>query len=245
MMMTVHEVSRLAGVSIRTLQYYDRIGLLRPTGYTGAGYRLYDDTNLERLQQILLFRELEFSLKEIGSILDSPDFDRNRALDQQIELLRLKREHIDNLMSFALGIKTLGVRQMDFKAFDRSRLDEYARQAKEQYGATPEYREFEERAGKQTEEEKALLADRFMLLFREAGTLRGSDPASPEAQDLVKRIQAFITENMYTCSKQILKGLGSLYSGGGDFTRNIDACGGEGTGDFVDRAIQVYCGREE
>ena len=86
-MKTVHEVSRLTGVSIRTLQYYDRIGLLHPAEYTGAGYRLYDDTALEALQQILLFRELEFPLKDIQRIIRSPSFDRQKALDQQIALL--------------------------------------------------------------------------------------------------------------------------------------------------------------
>lgn len=140
-MMTVNEVSKLAGVSIRTLQYYDKIGLLHPTGYTDAGYRLYDDADLERLQHILLFRELEFPLKDIKMIVNSPDFDRSKALEQQIELLRLKKEHIENLMNFALGIKLLGVKHMDFKAFDRSKLDEYSRQAKELYGNTPEYKE--------------------------------------------------------------------------------------------------------
>ena len=119
-MMTVNEVSKLAGVSIRTLQYYDKIGLLHPTGYTDAGYRLYDDADLERLQHILLFRELEFPLKDIKMIVNSPDFDRSKALEQQIELLKLKKEHIENLMNFALGIKLLGVKHMDFKAFDRS-----------------------------------------------------------------------------------------------------------------------------
>lgn len=81
MMMTVNEVSKLAGVSIRTLQYYDKIGLLHPTGYTDAGYRLYDDADLERLQHILLFRELEFPLKDIKMIVNSPDFDRSKAFD--------------------------------------------------------------------------------------------------------------------------------------------------------------------
>ena len=90
-MMTVHAVSKLTGVSIRALQYYDEIGLLPPTRYTEAGYRLYDDAALERLQQILLFRELEFPLKEIKRILENPAFDRSKALEQQIELLTLKR----------------------------------------------------------------------------------------------------------------------------------------------------------
>ena len=244
-MMTIHEVSKLAGVSIRTLQYYDKIGLLHPTGYTDAGYRLYDDADLERLQHILLFRELEFPLKDIKAIINSPDFDRSKALEQQIKLLQLKKEHIENLINFALGIKMMGVRNMDFKGCDRSKLDEYSRQAKELYGNTPEYKEMEEKQKNRTKEEDNILADRFMLLFKEAGEMRNTDPASPEAQDLVKRIQAYITENMYTCSNKILRGLGKMYSGGGDFTKNIDEYGGEGTAEFVDNAIQIYCDKAE
>ena len=93
-MRTVHEVSKLTGVSIRTLQYYDKIGLLSPAERTEAGYRLYDDAALERLGQILLFRELEFPLAEIRDILDAPDFDRDLALRQQIDLLTLKKERL-------------------------------------------------------------------------------------------------------------------------------------------------------
>ena len=103
--MTVNEVSKLTGVSIRTLQYYDNIGLLKPAEYTESGYRLYDDTALETLQQILLFRELEFPLKEIKTIIMSSDFDKEKALNQQIELLTLKKEHLENLISFARGLK--------------------------------------------------------------------------------------------------------------------------------------------
>ena len=239
-MMTVHEVSKLAGVSIRTLQYYDKIGLLHPTGYTDAGYRLYDDADLERLQQILLYRELEFPLKDIREIMSCPEFDRSKALEQQIELLTLKKEHLDHLIKFALGIKMLGVKHMDFSAFDKSKLDEYARQAKEQWGNTSEYKEFAEKSKNRTDKENKLLVDCFMLLFKEAGEMRDTDPASPEAQDLVKRIQDYITENMYSCSNQILSALGKMYSGGGDFTKNIDEVGGEGTGEFVDQAIQIY-----
>ena len=79
-MWTVHEASELSGVSIRTLQYYDNIGLLPPTQYSPSGYRLYDDTAMERLQQILLFKELQFPLHEIQKILDAPDFDRDLSL---------------------------------------------------------------------------------------------------------------------------------------------------------------------
>lgn len=132
-MMTVNEVSKLTGVSIRTLQYYDTIGLLKPIEYTESGYRLYDDTSLERLQQILLFKELEFPLKEIKKIIDAPNFDRNKALEQQIELLTMKKEHLENLISFARGIKGIGVKYMDFKVFDTTKIDEYSKRAKEQW----------------------------------------------------------------------------------------------------------------
>ena len=125
-MMTVNEVSKLTGVSIRTLQYYDKIGLLKPTGYTESGYRLYDDTALEMLQQILLFKELEFPLKEIKEIISRPDFDRNKALKQQIKLLTMKKEHLENLIDFARGIQFIGVKTMDFSVFDTKKIDEYA-----------------------------------------------------------------------------------------------------------------------
>ena len=101
----------------------------------------------------------------------------------------------------------------------------------------------QEKTKGRTKEEDNLLADRFMLLFKEAGEIKDTDPASAEAQDIVKRIQDFITENLYTCSDRILSGLGKMYSGDGDFTKNIDECGGGGTAEFVDKAIQIYCGK--
>ena len=237
-MRTVNEVSKLAGVSIRTLQYYDKIGLLNPTGYTDAGYRLYDDTDLERLQHILLFRELEFPLKDIKEIMGSPDFDRNKAIKQQIELLKLKRDHLNDLIKFAEGIKQTGVNNMDFKAFDKTKLDEYSRRAKEEWGSTPEYKEYEM---KSKNIDSKLMTERFMLLFKEAGDMKTEDPNSKAAQDLVKRIQQFITDNMYNCTKDILKGLGQMYNAGGEFTENIDAAGGKGTAKFVSEAIAIYC----
>lgn len=104
-MNTVKEVSRLTGVSVRTLHYYDAISLLKPSRVTEAGYRLYDDTALRRLQTILLFRELQFPLKEIREILGSPGFDPMEALQQQIHLLELQRRHLDKLISHARQIQ--------------------------------------------------------------------------------------------------------------------------------------------
>lgn len=241
-MKTVHEVSGLAGVSIRTLQYYDRIGLLRPADRTESGYRLYDDTDLEKLQQILLFRELEFPLKDIKRIMDNPDFDRARALEQQIALLTLKKEHLENLIELARGIKETGENTMDFSAFDTRRMDEYAAQAKEAWGNTPEYGEYEQKAKKRSQEEEKNLGIRLMDIFREFGEIKEKDPSSLEAQELVRRLQEFITRHYYTCSDEILSGLGKMYAEGGEFTMNIDKAGGAGTAEFVNHAIQARCG---
>lgn len=241
-MMTIREVSKLAGVSVRTLQYYDKIGLLHPSKYSDTGYRLYEDTDLERLQQILLFRELEFPLKDIREIMESPDFDRNKALDQQITLLKLKKDHLENLISLAEGIKLLGVKYMDFSAFDRSKLDEYAAQAKAAWGNSPAYKEYAEKSKNRTPEEDQILGEQCMMIFREFGEIKDTDPSSEAARALVIKLQSFFTEHFYQCTDQILSGLGRMYAGGGEFTKNIDEYAGEGTAVFVNEAIQAYCG---
>ena len=241
-MMTVHEVSILTGVSIRTLQYYDRIGLLHPAEYTDAGYRLYDDAALETLQQILLFRELEFPLKDIQRIIQNPSFDRQKALDQQITLLELKKEHLDNLIILAREIKATGVKtKMDFSAFDTKKMDEYAEKAKKAWGDTPAYQEYEQKTKGRSKAEIMEVSRQMMDIFAEFGAVRNGDPASPGAQTLVRKLQDFISAHYYTCTNQILSGLGQMYAAGGEMSGNIDSCGGEGTAAFAGRAIEVFC----
>lgn len=240
-MMTVHEVSQISGVSIRALHHYDKIGLLPATEVTDAGYRMYDDTALERLQQILLFKELQFTLKEIKAILDSPDFDRGRVLEQQIQLLELRKEHLQNLIDLARGIKMIGVKHMSFEAFDTRKLDEYARQAKASWGQTDAYKEYEKKSVGRSKEEQYVLNVQMMEIFSEFGKIKEQDPEGEAAVGLAKRLQEFITEHFYTCTDKILLGLGAMYAGGGDLTVNIDKIGGTGTAEFADKAIQAYC----
>ncbi len=240
-MRTVKEVSKLTGVSVRTLHYYDSIGLLRPTQTTESGYRLYDDTALERLQSILLFRELQFPLKEIKTILDSPSFDRNRALEQQIELLRLRKEHIENLIDLARGIQMIGVKPLDFSAFDTRKIDDYAAQAKAMWGTTPAYREFEQKSKNRSRETERHLNEALMAIFQAFGSVRTREPSDERPQQLVRQLQAFITENFYTCTPEILRSLGMMYAGGGSMTENIDRAGGTGTAAFAQRAIEYFC----
>ena len=241
--MTVNEVSKLTGVSIRTLHYYDQIGLLQPTGITESGYRQYDDTALERLQQILLFRELEFPLKEIKKILDSDGFDRKKALEQQIELLTLKKEHLENLITFAREIKRTGVRTMDFKVFDKSKMDEYAKKAKEQWGDTEAYKEFEQKNKDRSESDMKHITRGLMQVFAEFGEMMDKKADDELVQGLVKKLQDYISTHFYQCTPEILRGLGKMYAGGGEFTENIDAVGGEGCAKFAADAIEIYCSK--
>lgn len=240
-MKTVKEVSSITGVSVRTLHHYDAIGLLKPTRVTEAGYRLYDDTALRRLQTILLFRELQFPLKEIREILDSPGFDQKEALQQQIHLLELQRQHLDTLISHARKIQMTGVTIMDFTPFDRSELDEYAAQAKARWGKTDAYKEFEQKTAGQTPAQMQSAGDALMGIFAQFGAIRHTSPASAEAQALVAKLQGFITEHYYTCTKPILLGLGQMYIAGDSMTENIDRAGGEGTAEFAHQAIDIYC----
>lgn len=237
-MKTVSEVSEMTGVSIRALHHYDAIGLLRPTRVTESGYRLYDDTALLRLQTILLFRALKFPLKEIREILDSPGFDRERALRQQIRLLEMQLEQTGRLLDLARAIQLNGGSFMDFTAFDTSKLDDYAAQAKAAWGDTAAYGEYAEK--KRSREENLQTAGMLMGVFRELGALREHAPESPEVQTLISRLRAVITENYYTCTPEILLGLGQMYAAGGDMTENIDRAGGPGTAAFAEKAILYY-----
>lgn len=241
-MKTVHEVAKLAGVSIRTLQHYDVIGLLRPSARSSAGYRLYSDDDLVRLQQVLLFRELEFSLKEIKAIVESPHFDQLRALDQQIELLELKRERLGKLIALAKRLRKEGANTMDFEPFDTSKMDEYAKAAKESWGSTPEWGEYEQKSARRSKEDEVALGGELMALFEPFGRMAaaGEDPASEAAKQQAKAIQDFITEHYYHCSDEVFAQLGQSYGCGGDFTRNINAAAGEGAGEFAARAVEAY-----
>ena len=240
-MKTIKEVSKIAGISVRTLQYYDKIGLLKPTAHSNAGYRLYSDSELITLQHILLFRELEFPLKEIKEIINSENFDKDIALEQQINLLILKKERLENLILFAKGIKLLGVDYMNFTAFDTKKIDEYTKQAKEFWGNTKEFKEFEKKQKNRSDEETKIVNQKLMLIFAEFGKIKSEKYESKEAQNLVKKLKNFITDNFYICSNEILSGLGKMYASGGDFTKNIDEFVGEGTAVFVNKAIEYYC----
>ena len=180
-MKTVKEISKLTGISVRTLHYYDEINLLKPTQTTDAGYRLYDDTALQRLHSILLFRELQFPLKEIKTILDSPDFDTRSALKEQIKLLELQRNRLDEIISSANKLLTKGSKEMSFSAFDKTEMDKYTAEAKQKWGQTSAYKEYE-----QMHLNSADKTNEFMQIFAEIGKIKHLPPDSKKAKDLIK-----------------------------------------------------------
>ena len=243
-MKTVKQISKLTGISVRTLHHYDSIGLLKPTAITEAGYRLYDDVALHRLQQILLLRELSFPLKDIQAILDAPKEVRQKALDDHIRQLDAKRQRLQDKISMAAIMKVTEVNNMDFAEFDAKKLDDYSAQAKTLWGKTDAYKEYETKSRGRSKETDNALGDELMGLFRELGTMKDQAADSEAVQVWVKKLQSFITEHYYTCTKPILLGLGQMYAGGGSMTENIDHAGGAGTGEFAMEAITVYCKAE-
>ena len=241
-MKTVAQVSQHTGVSIRTLHHYDKIGLLKPTRVTESGYRLYDDTALKRLHSVLLLKELQFPLKEIREILDRPGFDPMKALEQQIELLELQKQHLETLIAHAREIQKTGVISMDFSSFNTQNIARYTAEAKEKWGETDAYKEFEAKTAGHDPPQLQSASDKLMDIFREFGEIRHLSPTCAEAQALVAKLQKFITDNYYTCTKQILFGLGQMYAAPGEMNTNIDKAGGSGTGEFAREAITHYCG---
>ena len=242
-MKTVTQIAKQTGVSVRTLHHYDAIGLLKPTQVTEAGYRLYDEAALERLYLILLFREIGFPLKEIRGILDAPDYDRNRVLEQQIALMEKKKDRLDYMINMTRGIKLIGVNYLEMDGFDFNKIDDYAAQAKTLYGKTDAYKEYVQKAQNRTKEETDTINNRVMDFFVKLGKMKDLSPDSEAVQAWVKELQDFFTEHFYTCTPQILMGLSEGYAGGGSMNENIDAAGGKGTGAFAREAIKIYCGK--
>lgn len=243
-MLTVNEVSKQTGVSVRSLHHYDAIGLLKPAKVTDAGYRLYGDEELVRLQNIRLFRELQFPLKQIKMILDCPDFNQKEALAQQIRLLEMQLKHTQELILFARKIQKEGVesmKKMDFKVFDKSEMEQYEEEIRARWGTSTAYAEYQQKAKGRTDKEHAQIGSSLMTLFVEMGKMKSCAPAQYEVQEKVAAIQQFITDNYYHCTIEILRSLGQMYVEDERMKRNIDKAGSEGTAAFVNQAIAVYC----
>ncbi|HFU4450567.1 TPA: MerR family transcriptional regulator [Streptococcus suis] len=235
---TVRQVSQLTGLTVRTLHHYDQIGLLKPAFVAENGYRYYNQENLACLQEILLFRELDFSLKDIQQLLDVTEVNRQQVLRDHITLLELKRERLDRIINHARLLTEKGGEVMDFHAFDSSQLEAYKAEARERWGNTSAFAEFEE---KYDASKDRVFAQEMQAIFEVFGKMQSLEVSHPDVQAQVANLQAYITENFYTCTKEILQNLGLMYVEDERFSANIDRAGGLGTAAFVSQAIAVYC----
>ena len=237
MNMQIKEFAAYTGVSVRTLHYYDEIGLLKPAFVDrNTGYRYYDNTSLLRMQEILFYRELDFSLKRIGEILSSPHYDKTAALQEQKQLLILKKERLERLIS-AIDGASRGENVMN--AFDKTKIEGYKQEAKARWGDTAAYAEYTEKVTGKNEGNLFAGMESILAAFA-ACKAQGNVPSSPAAQELVEKLQNYISNHFYTCTKEILAGLGQMYTADERFKTNIDKHG-EGTAPFISSAIAHYC----
>lgn len=243
--MKISEVAKLTGITVRTLHYYDEIGLLKPSEITESGYRLYSKDSLETLQQILFFRELDFPLNEIKEIMTNPNYNKREALNKQKELLVKKRQRIDSLIGL-INNTIEGENNMSFKEFDMKDIEEskkkYAKEVKERWGNTDAYKECEEKTNNYSENQWGAINKESSEILKAFGQHIGCDPGSAEVQDLVEKWRNHISSSFYNCTKEILSGLGLMYINDERFQKNIDQ-NGEGTAELMSKAIEIYCSK--
>lgn len=241
--MKINEVAKLTGITVRILHYYDEIGLLKPSKVTDKGYRIYDQQSLEILQQILFFRELEFPLNQIKQIINDSKFNSQKASINHRDLLIKKRERLDNIINL-VNKKLEGGTIMSFKEFDTTEIEEckekYAKEVKEKYGDTNEYRQSQQKASKYAKEDWNKIQEEANYIMKQFFNNKEKPIDSDEIKELVKKWQDHITKYYYNCSNKILAGLGSMYVADERFKNNIDK-NGKGTAEFMSKAIASYC----
>lgn len=244
----VKEVSDLVGISIRMLHHYDSIGLLEPESVSSAGYRLYNDSDLEKLQQIMLFRELDFGLQEIRDIFDIPDFNRKRALAAHKELLLEKKARlekiiaaVDQTIEHLEGGAPLTKKDL-FESFDMKAIEEhkakYAAEVREKYGANAV--ESEKRTAGYSKKDWAEIMSKQGEIYSNIANNMDKGPADPLVQQYVAEWRSHITKYFYDCTPEIFRGLGDLYVDDERFTKNIDKTN-PGLASFLRDAMHVYC----
>lgn len=244
MKLQIKEFAELTGVSVRTLHYYDEIDLLKPSCVDEQnGYRFYDENSLERMQEILFYRELDFSLKSIAEILASPNYDKQQALAEQKRLLTLKKDRLERLIA-ALEQAEKG--EITMSAFDNSEYEtarqQYEDEAKQRWGDTDAYKESRVKTAGYSKDKWNDVLGGLNGVFAEFAACKkcGDSIDSEKAQRLVKKLQDYITANFYYCTDDILAGLGQMYVCDERFKNNVDSHG-EDTAEFVSEAIKIYC----
>ncbi|MFK0100924.1 MULTISPECIES: MerR family transcriptional regulator [unclassified Streptomyces] len=228
---SVGQVAGFAGVTVRTLHHYDTIGLLSPGGRSHAGHRRYDDADLDRLQQILFYRELGFPLDEIADLLDDPDADPREHLRRQHALLTHRIEELQRMaaaVETAMEARRMGINltpEEKFEVFGDKDPDQYAEEAERRWGGTDTYAESQRRAARYTKEDwQRIKAEVASWGERYDALMEAGEPAGGErATDLAEEHRLHICAWYYECTYEIHRGLGEMYVADPQFKAFYDA----------------------
>jgi len=229
MAFTVGELSRLTGVTVRALHHYDEIGLVRPSQRSAAGYRIYNDGDVLRLQQVLVFRELGVPLEEIGTAIDEAR-DRATLLRKHRQQLAAKRTRIDAMLAAvdaALGALEKGqtMQPVDVKKmFDGFNPEDYEEEARQRWGHTEAYKESARRTKQYGKPEWEAIRRESEAIYARLAELmqQGAGAADPAVQAAVEDHRMHLERWFYPCSKQMHHGLGEMYVADARFTANLD-----------------------
>jgi DNA-binding transcriptional MerR regulator len=241
---TVQKLANISGVSVRTLHYYDEIGLLSPSFIKKNGYRFYEEKELLRLQQIMFFKELDFPLEEIKKIIGSPNFNQEKALKEHREMLQMKKQRmtrllrtIDDTISKINKKKNMEDKEL-YSAF-KNHGEKYAEEAKERWGDTKAYKESQEKVSKMSKEDMIRIQKESDLLMKEPAAAMKYAPESIEVQKLIGRHYNNL-RNFYEPNLIMYKGLGEMYVSDSRFTAYFEKYA-KGLAVFMRDAINVYC----
>ncbi len=245
MKLNIKRFAETVGVSVRTLHYYDKIGLLKPD-FTDKqnGYRFYGDAALFRMQEILFYRELDFSLTEIKEMLSLPEYDKQAALREQKQLLTLKKQHLERIIEFIEQAEK--GESINMKVFDNSEFEQakeaYRREAEQRFGSTEAYKQHKEKTAGYGKADWQRVGEEINAIISEFAALNASGvkPTDGKAALLAQRLQNYITETQYDCTNEIFCSLGEMYVADNRFRNNINKHG-FGTAEFMRDAVKAYC----
>lgn len=246
---TIKQLADLAGISVRTLHYYDEVGLLKPRSYTENRYRQYGEKELLRLQQILFFRELDFSLEQIKEIISKPDFDVLQALRQHRKLLLDKIGRLNSLVNTVdktiLNLKgELEMSEQEYyQGFSREQQEKYEQEIREKYGHTA-LDESKRRMKGWSKNDFQDVQEEGTQIFTAIRDNMGKGFDSPEVQTQIQALHQWLN-HFYTCSHEMLLGLGHLYNDHPDFVKMWKTRYHEQMPEFLLQSIEYYCQKKE
>ncbi|MCX4907757.1 MerR family transcriptional regulator [Streptomyces sp. NBC_00878] len=249
---SVGQVAGFAGVTVRTLHHYDEIGLLVPSERSHAGHRRYSDVDLDRLQQILFYRELGFPLDEVAALLDDPEADPRAHLRRQHELLTARIEKLQKMaaaVEHAMEARTMGINltpEEKFEVFGDKDPEEHAEEAERRWGGTEAYAESQRRAARYTKDDwKRMQAEVASWGERYDALMEAGEPATGErAMDMAEEHRQHISQWFYDCSYETHRGLGEMYMSDERFKAFYDSMR-PGLAEHLRDAIEANAARHE